>query len=110
LIEEASLTLMPSRSEGLPIAALESQALGRPVVATPVGGLPEAVIHGQTGLVVPPEQLTSAVESLLADPARLVRLGRAAREHVRRSFPWSKTLDGYERLYRVLEGGRRRSR
>ncbi len=75
--------------DGLPTVILESLALGTPVVATPVTGIPEAIIHGRTGLLVPetdPVALADALESLLGDPELRCELADAGRRHVQEHF------------------------
>ena len=81
----ADVVAMPSRWEGLGVAALEAMAAGKPVVAARVGGLAEVVRHGETGLLVPPqdvEALAAALAGLAADRPRRERLGAAGRAHV----------------------------
>jgi glycosyltransferase involved in cell wall biosynthesis len=68
---------------------LEAMAHGRPVVATPVGGTPELLVDGETGLLVPPrdpQALAAALRRVLEDPELAARLGRAGRERVEREF------------------------
>lgn len=80
---------LPSSAEGLPLVVLEAMAAGKPVVATAVGGVPELVIHGETGLLVTAgdvDALRRALADLLADPERARRLGETGRERVRASF------------------------
>jgi glycosyltransferase involved in cell wall biosynthesis len=80
--ERAAVVAVPSRREGYGIVAREAMAWGRPVVASAVGGLLDAVEDGVTGLLVPPRDvgaLRAALERLLADAALRVRLGAAAR-------------------------------
>ena len=80
---------LASLEENLPMAILEAMALGLPVVATAVGGIPEYVVSGQTGLLVPPadyEAMAVAVASLLADAAQRRRLGEAGRRQVHQSL------------------------
>ncbi len=79
----------PEFGEGFGLAALEAMAAGRPLVATEVGPLPEIVVHGQTGLLVPPHRpdaLAQALSELAADPALRDRLGRAAAVRAEDSF------------------------
>jgi glycosyltransferase involved in cell wall biosynthesis len=81
--------VLPSLSEGLPMVALEAMARGIPVVATRVGGVPEAVEDGHSGLLVPsadPRALARAVVTLLLDPVRRRAMGEAGRERVARCF------------------------
>jgi colanic acid/amylovoran biosynthesis glycosyltransferase len=82
--ERAAVVAAPSRREGYGVAAREAMAWGRPVVASAVGGLTDAVEDDVTGLLVPPgdvEALRAALERLLGDPELRARLGAAAREH-----------------------------
>jgi len=81
--------VMPSLSEGLNTSVLEASALGAPIVACDVGGLSEAAIADETGLLVPPADagaLAEAVERLLGDLALAARLARNARERMEREF------------------------
>jgi glycosyltransferase involved in cell wall biosynthesis len=85
LYARAAVVVLPSHREGLPLCVLEAMAHGRPVVASAVGGIPELVEDGVTGLLVPPGDvaaLRAAVERLLADPVLRRRLGREARRRV----------------------------
>ena len=105
LIEESAVVIVPSRVEGFGLVALEAAAGGRSVVATRVGGLPEVVDDGITGVLVEPgdsQRFVRAVDALLADPARADRLGRAARESAMHRFDWAQHVDAYDRLYRRL--------
>jgi glycosyltransferase involved in cell wall biosynthesis len=89
LMAGAEIVCLPSTAEGLPLVLLEAMAQGRPVVATAVGGTPELVLDGETGLLVPPGDagaLRDALAALLADPERARRLGEAGRERVRSAF------------------------
>jgi glycosyltransferase involved in cell wall biosynthesis len=71
--------LMPSRREPFGLAALEAQACGAPVIAARVGGLPEVVVDGETGLLVPPDDPAALADAARrADPEARARLGRAA--------------------------------
>jgi glycosyltransferase involved in cell wall biosynthesis len=89
LLKAMDIFVLPSYSEGLSLALLEAMAAGLPVIATAVGGTPEVVTDGVTGLLVPPrdpEALAGALERLLADPAGARALGNKAREHVRERY------------------------
>lgn len=106
LLGRASVVLVPSRSEGFGLTALEAAAQGRPVVASDVGGLPEVVESGRTGILVPPDQpaaLAQAVIRLVSDPPRLRALGEAARARVGRSFPWTACVDAYVAQYASIQ-------
>ncbi len=102
-LDRAAVVVCPSRREGYGVVAREAMAHGRPVVATDVGGLPEAVIDGQTGLLVQPGDaaaLRSALDRLLGDAELRARLGAAGRERVRERFSReiaaTATLAAYE--------------
>ena len=90
LLEAADVCVVPSVwDEAFGLAALEAMVRSKPVVATTVGGLPEIIQNGVTGLLVPPgdaEQLAAAIASLLADRAAAARIGAAARDDVKHRF------------------------
>jgi glycosyltransferase involved in cell wall biosynthesis len=101
--DRAAIVVCPSRREGYGVVAREAMAHGRPVVASAVGGLLEAVEHERTGLLVPPrdpDALRAAIERLLADAPLRARLGAAARERAGERFSWpaatAATLAAYE--------------
>ena len=101
--ERAAVVVCPSRREGYGVVAREALAHGRPVVATAVGGLLDAVEHEVTGLLVPPRDpaaLRTALVRLLADPALRSRLGAQARELARRSLSWDVATAETVRAYR----------
>jgi glycosyltransferase involved in cell wall biosynthesis len=102
LLSETSVSVLPSLSEGLSNVLLESMAAGVPVVATRVGGTPEAVEHGETGLLVPPSDpqgLATAIARLLDDPELAARLGAAGRQSVRDRFSMDRMVHATEQLY-----------
>jgi glycosyltransferase involved in cell wall biosynthesis len=89
LLAGCDVFCLPSEMEGLPIVLLEAMAQGKPVVATRVGGTPELVVHGETGLLVPPgdvDALAAGLEQLLGDPERAQGMGEAGRARVQREF------------------------
>jgi glycosyltransferase involved in cell wall biosynthesis len=99
------LLVLPSESEGLPLCVLEAMACGIPVIATPVGGVPEAVVEGETGLLVPPGDtgaLSRAIERLAADSAMRRQMGRAGRHRVEKLFDASAVARRFEALYSRL--------
>jgi glycogen synthase len=105
LINSATLVLMPSWTEGLPLVALEAALMARPVVATRVGGIPEVVLHERTGLLVDGgdwRALAKSVELLLDDPETTIRMGEAARERAVEMFNWERCVDAYDALYNKL--------
>lgn len=103
LFDRATVVAMPSRSEQFGRIAVEAALRGRPVVASRVDGLPEAVGGDETGSLVPPEDasaLALAVLDLMHDPARARRMGAAARKRALARFPSAEALaDTHERLY-----------
>jgi len=101
--ERASVVVCPSRREGYGVVAREAMAYGRPVVATAVGGLLDAVEDGVTGLLVPPRDpaaLRAAIEELFADGPLRRRLGAAGREAARTRFSWDAATEATIRAYR----------
>ena len=105
LLDMATVFVLPSHAEGLPMSLLEAMAHGVPVVATAVGGIPEAVRDGLEGVLVAPRDaaaLASAVLGLLADPDARMRMGAAARERVRSEFSSTRMIVTLEDLYEKL--------
>jgi glycosyltransferase involved in cell wall biosynthesis len=100
--ERASVVCVPSRREGVGFAALTALAYGRPVVATPVGGLVDAVEDGVTGLLVEPAGLRAAVIRLLEDEELRRRLGATARQRAETRLSWPAATDALLRVYSAL--------
>ena len=109
---------LPSQTEGLSIALLEACATGLAVVATRVGGNPEIVVDGQTGLLIPPDDngaLSEALARMLADTALRRRLGNAAAQWVRANASSEALAQAYDRVYgaalaKRLRGSQRQGR
>lgn len=104
-LEQASIFCLPSHDEGLPMAMLEAMAAGRPVVVTPVGGIPEAITHGDNGMLVPPgdpEALAAVLATVLHDEQLRMRLGASARRTIETRFGTAVVLGQLSRLYRDL--------
>jgi glycosyltransferase involved in cell wall biosynthesis len=107
LLEAADLFVLPSRSEGQPNAVMEAMAMGLPVVATRVGGVPELARHDEQALLVPPEDPQAIAEAclqLLAEPGRASRLGSAGRERAAKEFSRAQMIRRYEQLYEEVVG------
>ncbi|MGG7449348.1 glycosyltransferase [Plantibacter auratus] len=104
LFRESSLVLVPSHSETYGLVALEAAASGVPTVVAASGGLREAVVDGETGIVIDsrdPQVWGAAVSSILGDPERLAQLGSAARRRAER-FDWQRSGDALVDVYRTL--------
>jgi glycosyltransferase involved in cell wall biosynthesis len=94
-----------SIAEGIALTILEAMASGLPIVATAVGGNPELVIDGETGMLVPvadTEALAGALAGLVADPARRRASGEAARARAQAMFSLESMVADYCRLYDQL--------
>ncbi len=105
LLAEMTVSVLPSLSEGLSNTILESMAAGVPVVATEVGGNPEAVQHGVTGLLVPPrdsEALARAIIALIENRDLATRLAQAGRQHIIERFSNIRMVHETERFYMGL--------
>ena len=101
--ERAAVVVCPSHREGYGVVAREAMAYGRPVVATAVGGLLDAIEDGVTGLLVPPRDpaaLRAAIETLLADAELRRRLGANARTAARERFSWQASTERTIAAYR----------
>jgi N-acetyl-alpha-D-glucosaminyl L-malate synthase BshA len=100
---DADLFLLPSETESFGLAALEAMACGVPVVASAVGGLPEVILDGVTGLLRPVGDvagMADAVLALLADAARAAQMGAAARKRAETAFAPAPAIHRYVEVYR----------
>jgi alpha-maltose-1-phosphate synthase len=121
LYSHASIFVCPSVYEPFGIVNLEAMACGTPVVASAIGGIPEVVLHDETGLLVPfepigspngeprdPEtfsrDLANAINSLLASQEKIKRMGANSRERVEKHFSWKSIADQTLEFYRALTG------
>jgi glycosyltransferase involved in cell wall biosynthesis len=105
------VSVLCSLHEGFPNAIIEAMAAARPVVATEVGGVPDAVAHEATGLLVAPgapAELAAAIGRLADDPALRSRFGAAGRERALADYRADAVLDALSRLYLTATAGRRR--
>lgn len=105
ILSVCDLFVLPSVGEHFGRVIIEAMAMGKAVVATDAGGVPEIVVPGETGLLVPPGDATAlarAVSALLADPARCARLGAAGRRRVEAEFSLAKHVAAVEALYAEL--------
>ena len=107
LLAAADGVILPSRWEGLPLVLLEAMARGRPIVATAVGGVADALEDGVSGTLVPPNDigaLAAALEHLHRRADRAWRLGQVAAEVARDRFSWHAVVDEFESVYDEVLG------
>lgn len=105
LLTTATIFVLPSYAEGMPMAVLEAMSHGTAVIASDVGGIPEAVHHGIEGLLVPPGnvvKLADAITLLLCNRELRERLGKAGQEAVRQRFSTASTSAALSNLYARL--------
>lgn len=103
--DRENLFVMSSLQEGTPIAILEAMAMERPVVGTQIAGIPEQVVDGKTGLLLPPGDaglLGDAILQLLRDPVARAEMGQNARKRVELEFSLDRCLADHLRLYQAL--------
>lgn len=104
-LDDLDLFVLPSRGDNFPIAILEAMSSGLPVIGTRVGGIPELVVDGETGLLVEPgdvDGMAAALDDLLADPARRGQLGRNGAVRVARRFAAADSARRFVELYEEL--------
>jgi glycosyltransferase involved in cell wall biosynthesis len=109
LLALADVFVMPSLWEGLPMALLEAMLAGKAIVASATAGIPEAIVDGREGLLVPPgdsAKLAKAIRILLTDATRRASFGMAAAERARSEFTVQVMADRYEALYREARSAR----
>ena len=108
VMKSLDVLVLPSYWEGFGIVLIEAMAAGRPVVATNVSSIPEIVVDGDTGLLVPvgkPDALAEALFRVLVDSALAKRLGETGRKRVLEQFTVDRMTDEWERLLREVVGG-----
>jgi glycosyltransferase involved in cell wall biosynthesis len=108
LLDGAHVMLLPSYSEGMPYALLEAMAAGIPVVATPVGAIPDVVAHGTHGFLVPPRDgkaIAEALAVLAGDRERISWMSRACRRRIRAAFSIERLAAELALHYTRLSGG-----
>jgi hypothetical protein len=105
VLRAADVMVLPSLDEGLPMAILEAMACGLPVISTPVGGVPEAVVPEETGLLVPPQDtdaLAAAILRLVRESDLARRMGAAGRLRAERHFSVDRVVSSIHSLYETL--------
>lgn len=111
-VREMDFLIFPSRSEGFSNAVIEAMAMGKPVIATRVGGNPEAVVDGETGFLVSPDhpdELRRAAETLCLDEHLRQDMGRKARARAEQMFTVEKMVRAYEDIFQHYLNGCRRA-
>jgi glycosyltransferase involved in cell wall biosynthesis len=112
LLALADIFVMPSLWEGLPMAVLEAMVARKAIVASAIAGIPEAIVDGREGLLVPAGEaapLANALRVLLADRERRAQLGEAAASRADREFTVGVMADRYEALYADAYNKRQRT-
>jgi glycosyltransferase involved in cell wall biosynthesis len=105
LLRAADVFVFPSRWEGNPLSVMEAMATGLPVIATAVGGVPELVEEGASGILVPNEDLhglVAAMQRMAQDPNLRGQMGQAARQRAVERFDIRQTVRAYEALYEEI--------
>lgn len=104
VIAQSAMVIMPSREDGLPNVALQAAAQAVPIVCSGAGGLPEAVRHEETGVIVPADAaaFAGAMVDLLARPDVARRMGLAGWRRARASFDQRRCIDAYDTVYRRI--------
>lgn len=108
VLARADVFLLPSYGEGLPVAVIEAMAYGLPVISTPVGGIPELVVDGETGNLIKPgdvDALVTHATALLASPQRRAEMGAAARAVIQRDFELGSVMEQLYAAYATLIEG-----
>jgi L-malate glycosyltransferase len=107
LLDSSDVFVLPSTSEAFPNAVLEAMASGLPVIATRVGGIPELIESGRTGVLVAPRDpaaLAQAVVDVIRHPERACAMGAAARAHVHDQYSFDRMVESFAHLYDTALG------
>jgi glycosyltransferase involved in cell wall biosynthesis len=102
VLSQLSIFVLATHTEGLPVSILEAMSFGLPVVATKVGGIPELVEDGVTGILVKPNspvEIASAIIKLLSDPGKANRMGEAGKSKVRKEFSLEQMMQRLQQHY-----------
>jgi glycosyltransferase involved in cell wall biosynthesis len=110
VVSAADVAVCCSDFEGCPLAVIEYMAAGKPIVGSRVGGVPDLIVDGVTGTLVPPrspDQLAVAVEELLTEPRRAAEMGRRGAERQRVAFTIDVAVGRLDALYQQVLAERR---
>ena len=105
VLSTIDVVVLPSLWEGLPVSLLEAMAMKKPVIASAVGGIPEVVVPGKTGTLIPPQDaqaLANAAIDMLTHPERASEMGLAGYERVQCNFTIEALITATESLYEQL--------
>jgi glycosyltransferase involved in cell wall biosynthesis len=108
LLAAPSVTARDGDAEGLPNVIVEAAASALPVVGTDHSGIPEAIVEGETGFIVPErdsERLAARILAILSDPARRGRMGAAARAMAEQRFDFACQMRRLEEIYDEVRAG-----
>lgn len=106
LFDKSTVFVLPSRTEGLPRVVIEAMARAKPVIATTVGGIPDLVSDGRTGILVKPDDplgLANAIVEVLESPEKAATLGRQAQTDVTARFGTQGYLEGYSKMLALAD-------
>ncbi len=106
LMKNSTIIVLPSYREGLPKVLLEAASCGRPVITTDVPGCRDAIIDGETGLLVPlknSKKFAERIQFLLADKVLLEKMGKAGRKYAEENFSLDKVIQAHLEIYRKLD-------
>jgi len=105
VFNQATMVLMPSKFEGLPLVALQAAFMQRPIISTDVDGFPDLVVHQETGILLGEntrQALAEAILQMLNEPRKAVAMGQAAGRHLEKYFNFEDCVSNYEELYRRI--------
>jgi glycosyltransferase involved in cell wall biosynthesis len=109
MLSQLDILVVPSLQEPFGKIVIEGMAMAKPVVASRVGGIPEIILNGETGLLVPPgdtEALRRALYTLITNPEKRYAMGRRGRQRVEQDFALSQNIRKTEEVYASLLQGK----
>ena len=100
-----TISVFPSMNESFGVSVIEASACEKPVIVSNVGGLPEVVENGVTGIVVPPAntlELSKAIEKLILDKTLRIKMGKAGRDRVETMYNWENNVSEMIDIYKGI--------